>query len=109
MTKMSRYKKSDREIRSKIYYCKTYHTRFFPKTHSFEYPVLYFGVDLDELSNKESIIWKNYFYGISKLLFGYNQKYTLFGIKDYDYIDKSFNNITSIKEKLFSHIEKKVR
>jgi hypothetical protein len=39
--------------RQKIYFCKTYHSRFWPIKHSFKYPVLFVGVDLDLLEQQQ--------------------------------------------------------
>lgn len=39
--------------RHKIYFCKTYHSRFWPVKHSFKYPVLFVGVDLDILEQQQ--------------------------------------------------------
>ncbi|CAG8449122.1 16596_t:CDS:2 [Acaulospora morrowiae] len=91
----------------KIYFCKTFHSRFFPVKHSFEYPVLYLGVDLDLLErNKDS----------GGFLLGYNNKKTIFNINDDDYLGAinprdipiSFGRkeLKSIKEKLFWYISR---
>lgn len=39
--------------RQKLYFCKTYHARFWPVKHSFKYPVLFVGVDLDLLEQQQ--------------------------------------------------------
>ena len=41
------------ENRQKIYFCKTFHARFWPVKHSFKYPLILVGVDLDLLEQQQ--------------------------------------------------------
>ncbi|CAJ0827106.1 14705_t:CDS:2, partial [Entrophospora sp. SA101] len=60
----------------RIYFCQTFHSRFFPVYHSFRYPVVFAGVDLNLLEKER----KNF-------LLGYNNKYlSIFNIKDDDHL-----------------------
>ncbi|CAH1759134.1 4952_t:CDS:2, partial [Entrophospora sp. SA101] len=93
----------------RIYFCQTFHSRFFPVYHSFRYPVVFAGVDLNLLEKER----KNF-------LLGYNNKYlSIFNIKDDDHLGQiieelpntnSINGtngqrkIISIKEKALWHI-----
>ncbi|PKC64453.1 hypothetical protein RhiirA1_537036 [Rhizophagus irregularis] len=101
--------------RHKIYFCKTYHSRFWPVKHSFKYPVLFVGVDLDILEQQQ---YKKD--GHSLFDIGYNNSSIIFNINDDDYlgkinsgddnlenpyIQKPKNQIKSIKEKLLWHIK----
>ncbi|KAG9299970.1 hypothetical protein G9A89_009698 [Geosiphon pyriformis] len=101
----------------KIYFCRTFHSRFFPRRHAFQYPIIYVGVNLDELEQKNYISSGQ---GSSclayKWIFGYNQR-ALFSIRDVDYLgqvrsgdsQKGFENTSclseSIKNKLIWYIE----
>ncbi|CAG8557544.1 18567_t:CDS:2 [Rhizophagus irregularis] len=69
--------------RHKIYFCKTYHSRFWPVKHSFKYPVLFVGVDLDILEQQQ---YKKD--GHSLFDIGYNNSSIIFNINDDDYLGK---------------------
>ncbi|KAJ3416391.1 hypothetical protein HDV05_001959 [Chytridiales sp. JEL 0842] len=63
----------------KIYLATTFHARFKPKPHSFKYPVIYFGLNLDALeSPPPSSIF-------SRWIFGYNRP-SLFSVYNRDYL-----------------------
>ncbi|CAI2163449.1 13565_t:CDS:2 [Funneliformis geosporum] len=98
----------------KIYFCKTYHARFWPINHSFKYPIIFVGVDLDLLEQEK-------YKKVGKRLYeiGYNNSSILLNINDDDYLgeinagDHNLKNpylqrpkkqIKSIKEKLLWHI-----
>ncbi|KAJ2998269.1 hypothetical protein HDV02_004689 [Globomyces sp. JEL0801] len=68
----------------RLYYSNTNHVRFHPKQHSFTYPVVYIGFNLDSLHNMPSLISHN--------------SWNLFSINDVNYIDSGKQ---SIKSKLF--------
>ncbi|CAG8448838.1 5129_t:CDS:2 [Funneliformis caledonium] len=103
----------------KIYFCKTYHARFWPINHSFKYPIIFVGVDLDLLEQEK-------YKKIGKKLFeiGYNNSSILLNINDEDYLgkinvdDRNLENpylqrpkkqIKSIKEKLLWHIKRHIQ
>ncbi|CAG8462359.1 12565_t:CDS:2 [Ambispora leptoticha] len=99
----------------KIYFARTFHARFFPTRHAFEYPVLYVGVDLDKLSSENVSLWSKDI-ALFNRIFAYN-KAALFSIFANDYLgdvrlennddSKSSAPIAqSIKEKLFWHIRR---
>lgn len=73
-------------MNSKIFIGHTYHKRFFPKEHSFKYPLFFFGVDVDELDQLSN----------DHMLFSYNG-FSAFSIHDKDYLS---NDKGSIREKV---------
>lgn len=83
--------------RSHLFFCKTFHTRFYPVRHTFQYPVLYVGVDLDDLDEAKNA---------TRWWFGYNAKWSLVGLRDQDYLGPPVDQgKTSIKDKLLVQLE----
>ncbi|KAJ3140546.1 hypothetical protein HDU90_007846 [Geranomyces variabilis] len=47
----------------KVYFAQTYHARFKPVRHAFEYPLFYFGIDLDADDQQSRRGWRSWLWG----------------------------------------------
>lgn len=68
----------------------TIHSRFAPVLHSFRYPVLYIGIDLDDLGHCDSLFSSN------------DGSWRILTLRGRDYLGS--RHAGSIKEKLWSHL-----
>ncbi len=80
-------------MNSKIYLGSVEHSRFQPVTHTFKYPIYFYGLDLDELTALDQSLW----------LFGYNRLRPA-SIHDSDYLD---DRPWTIREKLIRIVGEK--
>ena len=80
-------------MKSKIYLGYVEHERYHPVSHTFKYPIYFYGLDLDELEGLDQKLF----------LFGYNRLRPA-SIHDSDYLDETPG---SIKDKLLRMLQEK--
>ncbi|KAJ3119938.1 hypothetical protein HK098_005002 [Nowakowskiella sp. JEL0407] len=86
---------SPKKTNHKIYLASTTHSRLHPVTHTFKYPLFYFGIDLDTI-NSIPAVWP---------FFSFNG-YSIFAFWEKDYLADSLRGgETGLKKRLLEYLE----